>query len=136
MTLATTAPAQARLRRRYCLVSRRTAPGMPARPGERERVAGGDVLPHARVRSHRSAGSSSGRLIGPNIRSGLDGEADTGPRTFSGVYTINADCTGSKAITINGQPSHYALIMVDRGREIETAETDAGTLLAFTQVRQ
>jgi hypothetical protein len=56
--------------------------------------------------------------------------------TFSGTYSINADCTGTKTITINGQPSHYALVLVDGGHAIETAETDAGTLLALTQVRQ
>jgi hypothetical protein len=56
--------------------------------------------------------------------------------TFTGTYSLNADCTGTKTITINGQPSHYAIILVDRGRQIETATTDPGTLLAFTQVRQ
>jgi hypothetical protein len=56
--------------------------------------------------------------------------------TFTGTYSVNADCTGTKTITINGQPSHYALILVDDARQIETAETDAGTLLAFPHVRQ
>jgi hypothetical protein len=56
--------------------------------------------------------------------------------TFTGTYSVNADCTGMKTITINGQPSHYALILVDDARQIETAETDAGTLLAFPHVRQ
>jgi hypothetical protein len=70
-----------------------------------------------------------GRLIGTT-----NGQPFT--PTFTGTYTINADCTGSKTITINGQPSHYALVLVAGGREIETAQTDPGTLLAFTQVRQ
>jgi hypothetical protein len=56
--------------------------------------------------------------------------------TFSGTYSVNADCTGTKTIIIDGQPSHYALVVVDHGRAIETAETDPGTVLAFTQVRQ
>ena len=56
--------------------------------------------------------------------------------TFTGTYSVNADCTGTKTITLNGQASHYAFVLVDHAREIETAETDPGTLLAFTQVRQ
>jgi hypothetical protein len=56
--------------------------------------------------------------------------------TFTGTYSVNADCTGAKTITLNGQPLHYALVLVDHGREIETGGTDPGTLLAFTQLRQ
>jgi hypothetical protein len=57
--------------------------------------------------------------------------------TFTGTYSVNADCTGAKTITFDdGLASHYALVLVDRGREIETAGTDAGTLVAFTQVRE
>jgi len=56
--------------------------------------------------------------------------------SFSGTYSVNADCTGTKTITINGQASHYALVLVDGAREIETAETDPGTLLVLRQVRQ
>lgn len=55
---------------------------------------------------------------------------------FSGTYSVNADCTGTKTIRIDGRPSNYAFVLVDHAREIETAEIDPGTLLAFTQVRQ
>jgi hypothetical protein len=56
--------------------------------------------------------------------------------TFTGTYSVNADCTGTKTISIDGRPSHYAFVLVDDARAIETAETDPGLLLAFTQVRQ
>jgi aerobic-type carbon monoxide dehydrogenase small subunit (CoxS/CutS family) len=72
---------------------------------------------------------SSGRLIGTN-----NGQPFT--PTFSGTYSIRADCTGTKTISINGQPSHYAVVVVARGRQIETAETDPGTQLVFTQTLQ
>lgn len=72
---------------------------------------------------------SSGRIIGTN-------NGQPFMRTFTGTYSINADCTGTKTISINGQLSHYALVIVAHGREIKTAETDPGTLPAFTQVLQ
>jgi hypothetical protein len=56
--------------------------------------------------------------------------------SFTGTYSVNADCTGTKTITINGQASHYVLVVVAHASEIKTAETDPGTLLAFTQVRK
>jgi hypothetical protein len=56
---------------------------------------------------------------------------------FTGTYSVNADCTGAKTITFDdGLATHYALVLVDRGRQIETAGMDPGTLVAFTQVRQ
>ena len=56
---------------------------------------------------------------------------------FTGTYSVNADCTGAKTITFDdGLATHYSLVLVDRGREIETAGADPGTLVAFTQVRQ
>ena len=75
-----------------------------------------------------------GAITSGHLMSVFGGQPST--PTFTGTYSVNADCTGTKTITINGQPSHYTLILVDHAREIETAETDAGTLLAFTQVRQ
>jgi hypothetical protein len=54
--------------------------------------------------------------------------------TFTGTYPVDAACTGTKTISIGGRPSRYAFVLVDHAREIETAKSDPGTLLAFMQV--
>ena len=75
-----------------------------------------------------------GRITNGHLNQVFAGQP-LGP-TFTGTYSVNADCTGTKTISIDGRPSHYAFVLVDHARAIETAETDPGTLLAFTQVRQ
>jgi hypothetical protein len=75
-----------------------------------------------------------GRITSGRLLEVFAGQPST--LTFSGTYSVNADCTGTKTIRIDGRPSQYAFVLVDHARQIETAETDAGILLAFTQVRQ
>jgi hypothetical protein len=75
-----------------------------------------------------------GRITGGHLNEVFAGQPSA--PTFTGTYSVNADCTGTKTISIDGRPSHYAFVLVDHARAIETAETDPGTLLAFTQVRQ
>ena len=75
-----------------------------------------------------------GRITSGHLNEVFGGQPST--PSFTGTYSVDADCTGTKTINLEGRPSHYAFVLVDDGRRIETAEIDAGTLLAFTQVRQ
>jgi hypothetical protein len=48
------------------------------------------------------------------------------------VYTVNADCTGSK---IFGGTQHYDFVVSPNGRLITFIVTDAGVVLSGTGVR-
>lgn len=53
------------------------------------------------------------------------------PVTFTGSYTVNADCTGSlTAETSDGDTVHRNLIIVDDGKEVEFVSTDPGVVVA------
>ena len=75
-----------------------------------------------------------GQITSGHLNQVFGGQPST--PTFTGTYSVDADCTGTKTISLDNRPSHYAFVVVDDGRRIETAELDPGTLLAFTQVRQ
>jgi hypothetical protein len=75
-----------------------------------------------------------GRITSGHLNQVFGGQPST--PTFTGTYSVSADCTGTKSINLDGRPSHYAFVLVDHAREIHTAEIDPGTLLAFAQVRQ
>jgi hypothetical protein len=100
------------------------------------------------------AGSVFG--IGPISTSGtteFDGEGkDTGAFvvttndsvqrfTFTGVYTVNRDCTGTATLNItppifNRSVLHFAAVGVDNEREIKWLITDPGVILAGTLTKQ
>lgn len=51
--------------------------------------------------------------------------------TFTGSYTVNANCTGSMTVeTSDGDSVHRNLIIVDDGKEVEFVSTDPGVVIA------
>lgn len=55
------------------------------------------------------------------------------PRTQTGTYTINTDCTGSASLTDSGgHGSHFNLTLVGPQHEVQLLDTDAGTVLSGT----
>jgi hypothetical protein len=94
--------------------------------------------------------------IGPISTSGttvFDGEGkDTGAFAvttensvqrfaFTGVYTVNRDCTGTATLNItppvfNRSVLHFAAVGVDNEREIKWLITDPGVILAGTLTKQ
>lgn len=61
--------------------------------------------------------------------SGSDTLSDGGqiiPRTFTGTYTVNSDCTGSTALVFTpgaSSPIDIAIVVDDRGREARALQT-------------
>jgi hypothetical protein len=48
-------------------------------------------------------------------------------RTYSGIYMVNADCTGTKEITFdNGDQAHFFFVLVDERRQLVMTQTDPG----------
>ena len=46
------------------------------------------------------------------------------------TYTVNPDCTGSIAVDlVGGEHINFNFIIVNRGKEIRSIETDAGTVI-------
>jgi hypothetical protein len=46
------------------------------------------------------------------------------------TYTVNPDCTGSIAVVlVGGQSINFNFIIVDRGKEIRSIQTDPGTVI-------
>ena len=51
--------------------------------------------------------------------------------TFTGSYTVNANCTGSMTVeTSGGDRVHRNLVIVDDGKEVEFVSTDPGVVIA------
>jgi hypothetical protein len=89
--------------------------------------------------------------IGPTAGSGVitfDGEgnlsgADTLslngtiiPRTLTGTYTVQANCTGSVTLEVStGDIFHLAFVIVDSRRELRFIQTDAGTVITGAAIR-
>lgn len=56
--------------------------------------------------------------------------------TFTGTYSVNSDCTGSKTFTSStGQASHFDFVITPDGRTITWIVTDAGQVLTGSAVR-
>jgi hypothetical protein len=46
------------------------------------------------------------------------------------TYTVNPDCSGSiKVDLVESQPIHFDFIIVNRGKEIRSIQTDQGTVI-------
>src|SRR5215510_401847 len=46
------------------------------------------------------------------------------------TYTVNPDCTGSIEVNlVGGQPIHFDFIIVNRGKELRSMQTDQGTVI-------
>jgi hypothetical protein len=59
------------------------------------------------------------------------------PVTFTGTYTVNANCTGS--LTVDAGASgivHRDLVIVDAGKEVEFVSTDPGVVIAGYMKKQ
>jgi len=54
----------------------------------------------------------------------------------TGVFTVNPDCTGSKTFGTGSSATHYDFVITPDGRTITWIETDNGTILTGTAVRQ
>jgi hypothetical protein len=57
--------------------------------------------------------------------------------TFSGTYTVAADCTGSAINTdVGGSVTHFNFVIVDAGKQVRFMQTDPGMVWAPTAIRQ
>ena len=59
------------------------------------------------------------------------------PVTFTGTYTVNANCTGN--LTVDAGASgivHRDLVIVDAGKEVEFVSTDPGVVIAGYMKKQ
>jgi len=46
------------------------------------------------------------------------------------TYTVNPDCSGSiKVDLVGSQPIHFDFIIINRGKEIRSIQTDQGTVI-------
>jgi hypothetical protein len=46
------------------------------------------------------------------------------------TYTVNPECTGSITVDLVGGPTiNFNFIIVDRGKELRSIQTDAGTVI-------
>ncbi len=99
--------------------------------------------------THEGQAVGGGRPIGVSgIRtfdgngniSGADTISDAGaitPRTYSGTYTVNSDCTGSSTLNFaGGGMSTQNLTIVESGKEIEFVNTLSGTVVAGSLKKQ
>ena len=58
------------------------------------------------------------------------------PRTLTGTYTVQANCTGSVTLEVStGDLFHLAFVSVDSGRELRFIQTDAGTVITGAAIR-
>jgi hypothetical protein len=59
------------------------------------------------------------------------------PATMSGIYTIDSGCTGSAAFTNGGTSTvHVGLVVVNNGAQSFAIQTDAGSTVTGTAIRQ
>lgn len=82
----------------------------------------------------RFVADGEGNITGHDV-SNVSGAAT--PRTFTGTYTVNRDCTGEAEITFAvGAPVTLFFVIVDRGEELRMVTktpTVHATLEAFAQ---
>ena len=54
---------------------------------------------------------------------------NVGRISFTGTYSVNADCTGSAVFTFeNGATAHLDFVLIDGGNEALIIDSDAGTV--------
>jgi hypothetical protein len=82
----------------------------------------------------RLVADGQGNLYGAETES-LDG--DIFQRTYTGRYSVNADCTGSEFTSDNfGLATRCDFVIVNGGREIHVIEADTGTVIVGCLKRQ
>ena len=55
--------------------------------------------------------------------------------TFTGTYTVAADCTGALTVMVNGGAAHYDLYIAPSGNNFTYTQTDPGVVLGATEHR-
>ena len=64
-------------------------------------------------------------------------DGSIGHRTYTGTYTINADCTGSmNLVTADGNKPAADLVVVNAGKEVEFIQTNTDTVITGTAKQQ
>jgi hypothetical protein len=59
------------------------------------------------------------------------------PAAMTGTYTINTDCTGAATFTDGGTSTvHIGLVVVNNGAQIFAIQTDGGSTVTGTAIRQ
>jgi hypothetical protein len=59
------------------------------------------------------------------------------PVTFTGTYTVNANCTGSLTVDAGANGIvHRDLVIVDAGKEVDFVSTDPGVVIAGYMKKQ
>jgi hypothetical protein len=55
--------------------------------------------------------------------------------TFTGTYTVTADCVGTLTVTVDGGSAHYTLYIAPSGNDFTYTQTDPGVVLGATEHR-
>ncbi|HEV2376600.1 MAG TPA: hypothetical protein VGS19_31045 [Streptosporangiaceae bacterium] len=79
--------------------------------------------------TYNGAGGVQGVLTSSN-----DGTIARGT-TFTGTYTVAADCTGALTVMVNGSAAHYDLYIAPSGNNFTYTQTDPGVVLGATEQR-
>ena len=88
-------------------------------------LTGFNALPFAAV--GRLVADGQGNLAGAETDSS---NGDIFPRTYTGTYKVNSDCTGSEVTLDNfGKTVRCNFVIVAGGREIQAIETDNNTAI-------
>ena len=88
-------------------------------------LTGFNALPFASV--GRLVADGQGNLAGAETDSS---NGDIFPRTYTGTYKVNSDCTGSEVTLDNfGKTVRCNFVIVAGGREIQAIETDNNTAI-------
>jgi hypothetical protein len=86
-----------------------------------------------------AAGSGVITFDGEGNLSGADTLSLNGtiiPRTLTGTYAVQANCTGSVTLEVStGDIFHLAFVIVDSRRELRFIQTDAGTVITGAAIR-
>jgi hypothetical protein len=86
-----------------------------------------------------AAGSGVITFDGEGNLSGADTLSLNGtiiPRTLTGTYAVQANCTGSVTLEVStGDIFHLEFVIVDSGRELRFIQTDAGTVITGAAIR-
>jgi hypothetical protein len=79
--------------------------------------------------TYDGAGSVRGVLTSSN-----DGTIAVGT-TFTGTYTVTADCVGTLTVSVGGSSAHYTLYIAPSGNDFTYTQTDPGVVLGATEHR-
>ncbi len=84
--------------------------------------------------SGRFVTDGAGNLTGGDT---LSNDGSIVRRTYTGTYTVNADCTGNATVTFpsNGH-SNFDIVVVNNGKEANMMETDTGVIFSGVAKQQ